>query len=177
MMDIILTLQIEISSLSVNKLKNEQDNFVKYDIDVALDEVENNESGIKLKYKFILLSNPTNTKISIEGLVTILGNEVEVSKYLEPDQKNIPVVVNNVYQEIFPLLYIITKSVQVPCPAYRLSQLSPVQKTVEKQEEVIPEVEVLDSDIDISPEIKTENSDLPSEPTDQVIEEANVSSI
>ena len=177
MLDIILTLQIEISSLSVNKLKNEQDNFVKYDIDVALDEVENNESGIKLKYKIILLSNPTNTKISLEGLVTILGNEVEVSKYLEPDQKNIPVVVNNVYQEIFPLLYIITKSVQVPCPAYRLSQLSPAQKTVEKQEEVAPEIEVQDSDMDIATEIKTENSDLPSEPSEQVIQEANVSSI
>lgn len=176
MIGIILNPQIEISSLSINKLKNEQDNFVKYDIDVALDEVENNESGIKLKYKFVLLSNPTNTKISVEGLATILGNEAEVSKYLEPDQKNIPVVVNNVYQEIFPLFYIITKSMQIPCPAYRLSQLSPVQKTVEKQEEATPEVEVSDSEIDIVPEIKTENSNL-SEPPDQVIQEANVSSI
>ncbi|MGI0069664.1 MAG: hypothetical protein ACREAN_05345, partial [Nitrosopumilaceae archaeon] len=154
--------------------------FVKYDIDVSLDEVENNDSGIKLKYRFVLLSNPTNTKISVEGIASILGNESEVSKSLEPDQRNIPLVVNTVYQEIFPLLYVISKSMHIPCPSYKLSQLSAAQKPEIKQEEpVSQELEVPPSNLtDIAPEIKTESADPPSEPQNQeVIQEASVSSI
>lgn len=116
--------KIEISSLLVNRLKNNHDDFVKYDIDVSLDEVDNNESGIGLKYKIILLSNPTNTKITAEGLVLLFGNEAEVSKQLEPDQRNIPLIVNVIYQDIFPLIYIVCKSMQVPVPAYNLSQIA-----------------------------------------------------
>lgn len=116
--------KIEISSLLVNRLKNNHEDFVKYDIDVSLDEVDNNESGIGLKYKIILLSNPTNTKITAEGLVLLFGNEAEVSKQLEPDQRNIPLIVNVIYQDIFPLIYIVCKSMQVPVPAYKLSQIA-----------------------------------------------------
>src|SRR5437660_12685958 len=102
--------KIEITSLSITKLSNEQNNFVKYNIESSIDEIENTETEVKLKYKFILLSNPTNTKISIEGIATILGNQAEVTKFFTPDEKNIPLVVNNIYQDIFHLFYIISKS-------------------------------------------------------------------
>ena len=119
---------VEINSLAITKLNNEQKGFIKYNIEASFDELENTESQIKLKYKFVLLSNPTNTKISAEGVATIQGDEAEMSKFLAPDEKNIPHVVNNIYQEIFPLFYVITKSMQIPCPAYRLSQISASQQ-------------------------------------------------
>jgi hypothetical protein len=132
---------IEINSLTVSKLKDLQDEFVKYDIDVSIDEVENaNFEGVQLKYKFGLVSIPTNARISIEGLVSLNGSESEISKQLEPDHKNIPTVVNQVYKEIYPLLYILTKSVQIPCPAYKLSQLSSAPQSNNKHESpTIPE--------------------------------------
>ena len=119
---------VEINSLSITKLNNEQKGFIKYNIEASFDELENTESQIKLKYKFVLLSNPTNTKISADGVATIQGDEAEMSKFLALDEKNIPHVVNNIYQEIFPLFYVITKSMQIPCPAYRLSQISASQQ-------------------------------------------------
>jgi hypothetical protein len=128
--------KIEITSLSITKLNNEQNGFVKYNIESAMDEIENTETEVKLKYKFILLSNPTNTKLSIEGIATIYGDQTEISKHFSPDEKNIPHVVNNIYQEIFPLFYIISKSMQIPCPAYRLSQISASQRL---ESEVKPE--------------------------------------
>jgi hypothetical protein len=182
----IMNPKVEISSLSVNKLKNEQNSFIKYDIEASIDEVESTETEVVLKYKFVLLSNPTNTKISVDGFTTISGNETEISKYLKPDEKNIPNVVNTIYQEIFPLFYIVSKSMQIPCPAYRLSEISPSRKT---EAEVAPkvvenEVSEIISDANATesitnPEIKTDEQIETETPhvKEQVIQESNVSSI
>ncbi len=140
--------RIEISSLLVNRLKNNHDDFAKYDIDVSLDEVENNEAGIKLKYRIVLLSNPTNTKITVEGLVAIYGNDTEVAKQLAPDQRNIPLIVSTIYQDIFPLVYIVCKSMQIPVPAYKLSQIASTTQNV-------------------IPEAPTERPTIESEPAEQ----------
>jgi hypothetical protein len=120
--------KIELTSLSISKLRNDQNSFIKYDIEAALDELENTETDVKLKYKFVLLSNPTNTKISVEGIATIFTNQSELPKYLGLDEKKIPHIINIIYQEIFPLFYIISKSMQVPCPAYKLSEVSAINK-------------------------------------------------
>ena len=115
--------KIEINSLSFSKLKNDY-GFVKYNIEASLDEVENTDSEVALKYKLVLLSNPTNSKITVEGLATLYGDQNEISRQLSPDEKNIPMILNSIYQEIFPLFFIMSKSMQIPCPAYRLSQMS-----------------------------------------------------
>ncbi len=174
--------RIEVSSLAVNKLKNTHDDFNKYDIDVSLDEVENSELGIKIKYKIVLLSNPTNSKLTIEGFASLFGNETEVSKLLEPDQKNIPVIVNIIYQEIFPLIYIISKSLQIPCPSYKLSQISSSTSQEIKHDQVAQNQEIIeqisDSNTATFEEIKTKQTELPSETVPEpIIQEANVSSV
>ena len=33
-------------------------------------------------------------------------------------------VVNLIYQELFPFFYVLTKTVGIPCPAYKISQIS-----------------------------------------------------
>ena len=118
--------KVELISLIVSKLKNDQNSFVKYDIEAALDEIENTETDVKLKYKFVLLSNPTNTKISIEGFATIFTNQSELPKYLGLDEKKIPHIVNIIYQEMYPLFFIVSKSMEIPCPAYKLSEVSSI---------------------------------------------------
>lgn len=123
-----MNMKIEINSVSFSKLKNEQ-GFVKYNIEASLDEIKNTDSEVVLRYRLVLLSNPTNAKITVEGVSTLYGDQNEISKQLSPDEKNIPVVLNLIYQEIFPLFFIMTKSMQIPCPAYRLSQMSHVPQT------------------------------------------------
>ena len=119
----IMNPKIEITSLSFSKLKNEH-SFSKYNIEASLDEAENRDSEVVLKYKLVFLSNPTNTKINVEGLATLYGDQAEISAQLGPDEKNIPVILSSIYQEIFPLFFIVSKSMQVPGPAYRLSQMA-----------------------------------------------------
>ena len=115
--------RVEINSFLATKLKDDCI-FTKYDIEASIDEVQSEENHVKLKYKFVLLSNPTNVKISIEGFTTIYGNQQEMAKQLSNDEKNIPHVVNSLYQEIFPFLYITSKTMQIPCPAYKLADIA-----------------------------------------------------
>lgn len=129
-----MNLKIEINSSSFSKLRNEQ-GFVKYNIEASLDEIENRDSEVILKYRLVLMSNPTNSKITVEGLATLYGDQAEISKQLEPDEKNIPIILNLIYQEIFPLFFIMSKSMHIPCPAYRLSQMSYAPQT----EKIMPE--------------------------------------
>lgn len=115
--------RVEINSFLATKLKDDCI-FSKYDIEAAIDEVESEENHVKLKYKFVLLSNPTNVKISIDGFTTIYGNQQEMAKQLGNDEKNIPHVINSLYQEIFPFLFITSKTMQIPCPAYKLADIA-----------------------------------------------------
>lgn len=156
-----MNLKIEINSISFSKLKNEQ-GFVKYNIEVSLDEVENRDSEVMLKYRLILLSNPTNSKITVEGMATLFGDQIEISKQLGTDEKNIPIILNLIYQEIFPLFFIMSKSMQIPCPAYRLSQMSHAPQTEKIMSESLPEsnniiVDEFSTQNELSDEIKSKS--------------------
>ena len=146
-----MNLKTEINTISFSKLKNEQ-GFVKYNIEASLDEVKNTDSEVVLKYRLVLLSNPTNAKITVEGVSTLQGDQSDISKQLSPDEKNIPVVLNLIYQEIFPLFFIMSKSMHIPCPAYRLSHMSYAPQT----EKIISEV-FQESNTDIIEDFSSKN--------------------
>lgn len=137
--------KVEINSMSFNKSKNDID-FAKYDIEVSLDEIESTEMGTKLKYGLTFLSNPKNIRINAEGIVTIAGDEAQTSKYLAQDENNIPNILNIIYQELFPLFYLLSKSMQAPCPAYKLSHVAKSTESADAVEplktEPLPELEV-----------------------------------
>ena len=157
-----MTPKIEINSISVSKSSNEQNTFVKYDIEAAVDEIENSDTLLKLKYGFTLLSNPKNTRISVNGFASIFTNPSDASQYLNQDENNIPRVVNVIYQELFPLFYLISKSMQIPCPAYKLSHISaPAQSeaaaSTQINEQPQPE---LTQDNNVTNEVSTLDSEL-----------------
>ncbi|MDE1861566.1 MAG: hypothetical protein KGI33_01510 [Thaumarchaeota archaeon] len=120
------------------KLKDDS-TFTKYDIEISIDEVESEDSHVRLKYRFLLLSNPTNVKLTVDGFTTIFGNAQEIARHLGNDEGNIPYVVNSLYREIFPFLYVTSKTMQIPCPAYKLSEIGRTQSgfapQIEKFEE------------------------------------------
>jgi len=176
--------KIEITSIAVSRIKAGV-LFEKYHIDVSIDEIENNDSGIKLEYKFVLLSNPNNAKISVSGMITISGSESDVAKYLEPDERNIPIIVNIAYQEILPLLYVLTKSIDIPCPAYKISQISQAvqpQNTAPYQNEELQirsakEENVENQDVDLASEqSSTEEAADVLDELEKLVEGQNVSS-
>ena len=117
--------EIELKSLSISKSADELVNFIKYDIEVSLEETETTERETKIKFSFTLVSNPKNACINVEGFATITANQSDAPKLLDQDENHIPKIVHVIYQEIFSLLYVISKSFQIPIPAYKLSSISP----------------------------------------------------
>jgi len=173
--------KVEIHSLSISKSKSEQTAFNKYDIEAALEEVGSTDTEAKIKYTLILLSNPKHTRISVEGISVISGNQSEISHYLSQDENNIPRIASTIYQELFPLFYVISKSMQIPCPAFKLSQISPTSQSEASAQspqvvDMQPQPVMNEAGVEPSVYSKEQTTDLLETPQNQenVLEEPNV---
>jgi hypothetical protein len=101
--------EVEVSNLMFNKTSDEQIDFKKYDINVDLEEESSNEGKTILKYSLDLTSNPKNSVINISGNTILSGEQEEIEDFLKQENEKTPEVVSLIYQELFPLMYIITK--------------------------------------------------------------------
>ena len=174
--------KVEIQSLSIAKSKSEQTAFNKYDIEAALEEVGSTDTETKVKYTLVLLSNPKHTRISVEGTSSITGGQAEIAHYLSQDENNIPRIATTIYQELFPLFYVISKSMQIPCPAFKLSHISaPSQSEVSTQSaqvaDTLPPQSVInktDAEPSVDPKQTTEQVEKTPEQEETMVEEPNV---
>ena len=114
--------EVEVSNLMFNKTSDEQIDFKKYDINVDLEEESSNEEKTILKYSLDLTSNPKNSVINISGSTILSGDQEEIEGFLKQENENTPEVVSLIYQELFPLMYIITKNMKIPAPSHTISQ-------------------------------------------------------
>ena len=114
--------EVEVSNLMFNKTSEEQIEFKKYDINIDLEEESSNDEKTILKYSLDLTSNPKNSVINISGSTTLSGDQTEIENFLKQENEKTPEVVSLIYQELFPLMYIITKSMKIPAPAHTISQ-------------------------------------------------------
>ena len=114
--------EVEVSNLMFNKTSDEQINFKKYDINVELEEESSNDQKTILKYSLDLTSNPKNAVINISGNTTLSGEQTEIEEFLKQEDEKTPEVVSLIYQELFPLMYIISKNMKIPSPAHTISQ-------------------------------------------------------
>ena len=125
--------KVEIGSLAISKSEAEPPDFTKYDIDASLDEVKTTEELSTLKFSFTILSDPKSIRLVVEGFATIFGKESKREEVLQNDENNIPKILNLIYQDLFPTLYMLTKSIAVHCPPYMLGTISQVSKVVTEQ--------------------------------------------
>ena len=114
--------EVEVSNLMFNKASEEQIDFKKYDINVDLQEELSTDQKIILKYSLDLTSNPKNSVINISGNAILNGEQEEIEEMLKQDDENTPQIVSLIYQELFPLMYIISKNMKIPSPAHTISQ-------------------------------------------------------
>ena len=125
--------KVEIGSLAISKSEAEPPAFIKYDIDASLDEVKTTEELSTLKFSFTILSDPKSIRLVVDGFATIFGKESKREEVLQNDENNIPKILNLIYQDLFPTLYMLTKSIAVHCPPYMLGTISQVSKVVTEQ--------------------------------------------
>ncbi len=150
--------EVEVSNLMFNKISNEQKNFNKYNINVELEEESSDDEKTILKYSLDLTSNPKNAVINISGNTTLSGDPSEIEKFLKQEDEKTPEVVSLIYQELFPLMYIISKTMKIPSPSHTLSQ------------NIIGESE---DHSEKSETINEESSETPNESNDEKTDESN----
>ena len=175
--------EVEVSNLMFNKTSEEQKDFKKYDINVDLEEESSNEEKTILKFSLDLTSNPKNSVINISGNTILSGEQEEIEDFLKQENEKTPEVVSIIYEELFPLMYIITKNMKIPSPSHTISQNQITEPDIKNEpivndnpstpeipkesEETIPKVE---SSEDLSEknsqdkEIKEENPNKENEP-------------
>jgi len=156
--------EVEVSNLMFNKTSSNQMDFKKYDINVDLEEESSNDQKTILKYSLDLTSNPKNAVINISGNTILNGEQSEIEQFLKQEDKKTPEVVSLIYRELFPLMYIISKNMNIPSPAHTISQNN-IQSTGEqensKEKSREPSLESASDDLSQIKEIdQTQNESL-----------------
>ncbi len=124
--------EVEVSNLMFNKASDEQIDFKKYDINVELEEESSNDQKTVLKYSIDLTSNPKNSVINISGNTILSGEQSEIEEFLKQEDQKTPQVVSLIYQELFPLMYIISKNMKIPAPSHTISQNQILDPTIKE---------------------------------------------
>ena len=113
---------LDIESFNVNNSSKEKLDFQKYDIDVSLNEVSSAENSCQLQYGYTFSSAPKGIRLSLEGKIDVNGNSSELESIYQKDEQNIPNILRMSYQELYPVLFMLTKSMKIPCPPYEISK-------------------------------------------------------
>jgi len=149
-----MKLTLAIDSFNVNNSTRQEPEFTKYSIDVSLNEISSTENSCELKYGYIFSSIPKGIQLNLEGFVNCSGNPSELAQIYQKDSEDIPNILRMSYQELYPVLFMITKSMKIPCPPYELT------KTVDS---IMPET----LDAETSETLDAETSEtLDAEPTE-----------
>ena len=130
--------------------------ITKYDVEAAIDEVENSEEQSVFKYDFTVLSDPKNVRLSIDGIARIHGDSIERDEILTKDENEVPKILTIIYQELFPTFFLLSKTLNVSCPPHNIGKMgdTPSQET--------PEAETISQE---TPESETPSQETPESET------------
>jgi hypothetical protein len=115
-----MNIQVEVRSLNTSKNSTDFTTFKKYDVEISINETENTNDHSILQYTFVVTSNPKNARFAIEGIAKLIGTPEQRDEILSKTEGSVPVILSSIYQELFPTLFIMSKSLNVPSPPYRI---------------------------------------------------------
>ena len=110
--------------------------IAKYDVEAAIDEIENTDEQSVFKYDFTILSDPKNVRLSINGIARIQGDSIERNDILVKDENEVPKILTVIYQELFPTFFLLSKTLNVSCPPHNIGKMG------ETSSQEIPESEI-----------------------------------
>ena len=168
---------MDLNSISMSKNEPTATIINKYDVEAAIDEIENAEAESVFKYDFTVLSDPKNVRLSIDGIARIHGDSIERDELLSKDENEVPKILTKIYQELFPTFFLLSKTLNVSCPPHTIGKMgeTPTSEIPEINQSTENEVaeSLPDSKIDQDTENETvetvsEDQIKPESPTDEV---------
>jgi hypothetical protein len=132
-------------------------NQVKFNISANLEEVERGVNKVSLRFAFVIITNPRVVKYQIEGATEIKGQIELVKKILKAHQSTkVPMVLYDIYQHVYPSIFVLAKTIDAPCPSPELLSTSPASQSngangqdiePELEQEAKPELVVADEEV------------------------------
>ncbi len=145
--------------------------IAKYDVEAAIDEIENSDEQSAFKYDFTILSDPKNVRLSIDGIARIHGDSIERDEILTKDENEIPKILTTIYQELFPTFFLLSKTLNVSCPPHNIGKMgeTPSQETPESEIEQDTDKEIVEniSKSETKQESSTDEAELETPNTSQ----------
>ena len=114
---------MDLNSISMSKNEPTVTTITKYDVEAAIDEIENAEESSVFKYDFTVLSDPKNVRLSIDGIVRIHGDSTERDELLSKEENEVPKILTMIYQELFPTFFLLSKTLNVSCPPHTIGKM------------------------------------------------------
>jgi len=100
---------------------------VKFNISANLEEVERGANKVFLKYVFTIVTDPRAVKYQIDGKTEIEGQLEHIKKALTPHPSTkVPMVLYDIYQQIYASIFVLSKTIDAPCPSPELLSTSPI---------------------------------------------------
>ncbi len=166
---------MELNSISMSKNEPMATAITKYDVEAAIDEIENTDEQSVFKYGFTILSDPKNVRLSIDGITRIHGDSIERDDILTKDENEIPKILTAIYQELFPTFFLLSKTLNVSCPPHNIGKMGETlsQETPESKIEqdvdnkIVENITDSDSESEIKPESSTDEAKLETPNTPQ----------
>lgn len=100
-----------------NELNGHVDNL-SFNVNAKLEEIERKEDEATIGFAINIVSKPAAVKVQVEGIAEIAGNNEQIRKILAPDpQMKIPIILNKLYQKIYPNVFLLTNILNVSSPS------------------------------------------------------------
>ncbi len=145
--------------------------IAKYDVEAAIDEIQNTDEESVFKYDFTILSDPKNVRLSIDGIARIHGDSIERDEILAKDENEIPKILTSIYQELFPTFFLLSKTLNVSCPPHNIGKMgeTPTQETPESEIKQDTDNEIVEniSESETKQESSTDEAELETPNTPQ----------
>lgn len=124
-------IKIEVSILSMlgSKLDERANSFkpVKFNINANLEEAGRSVNKVSLRFAFTIITNPRVVKYQVEGATELKGSLELIKKVMMPHPSTrVPNVLYDIYQQVYASIFVLSKTIDSPCPSPELLSTSPV---------------------------------------------------
>ena len=115
-----IRIKITISNISGSKSIEPQDfsKPVGFTVNTNLEENEREINKVQLKFMFMIITDPRIVKYNLEGITEMEGPIEHVNKMLVPHPiTKVPMILHDIYQQIYPSIFMLSKIMDSPCPS------------------------------------------------------------
>ena len=111
---------VKIDNVIATKLdeKAHQSSAVNFNIKVNMDEIERKTQLLVVHYAIIMNTEPSVAKFQVEGSAVVKGRLEDIEEAVSSDpQTNVPYLFTKVYQQVYPVLFMLAGAIDIPYPS------------------------------------------------------------